>query len=149
MESRDIYDDTTYEEVLARIDRLTADTRPRWGKLSAAQMCAHCAEIAEVAAGKPLEGTPWIAQLFRGMIRKMVVGDKPYPRSSRTHPQYVVADDRDFEEERARLRSILARLKAAGPNDGVEHPLFGPMSADEKGWVGYKHLDHHLNQFGV
>ena len=150
MPRHDFYDDATYEGLVARIEQLTAETAPQWGKMNAAQMCAHCAEIAEVAGGeKALEGTPWLVRLFSGLIRKMVLSGKPYPRSSKTHPQYIMADAHEFAEEKARLLSVLASLKAAGSDDGVEHPLFGSMSAAEKGWAGYKHLDHHLSQFGV
>ena len=55
----------------------------------------------------------------------------------------------DFAQQKERLLAVLTRLKEAGPDDGVRHPLFGEMTAAEKGWAGYKHLDHHLRQFGV
>ena len=118
--------------------------------MDAGQMCAHCAEIAEVAEGsRPLVGTPWVVRLLGGWIRRAVVSDKPFPRGSRTHPQYVIASPVDFDEQRERLLAVMKRMKQAGPDDGVEHPIFGAMTPQEKGWVAYKHLDHHLRQFGV
>ena len=116
--------------------------------MSAAQMLAHCAEIIEVANGKPLENTPLMARLFKGMIRKMVVGDEPYPKNTRTHPQYKQTAERDFETEKTRILGALSQFKEG---EGVprEHPLFGAMRVEERGWSMYKHLDHHLTQFGV
>ncbi len=76
-------------EALERIDGLSPDTQPQWGVMSAGQMLSHCAEIQEVSNGKALEGTPFIVRLLGGFIRKMVVNDKPYPRSTKTHPQYL------------------------------------------------------------
>src|SRR3970040_1883839 len=55
----------TYEACLARIERLAPDTPPRWGRMSVAQMLAHCAEVQQVMNGKPLEGTPWLLRLPR------------------------------------------------------------------------------------
>lgn len=145
---KSLYADDVYQLSLARIDELAPQTPPEWGNMSAAQMLAHCAEILEVANGKPLENTPLLANIFKGLIRTMVVSEKPYPKNTRTHPQYRQTAERDFETEKQRLLGALTQLKE---EEGLskEHPLFGAMSAGEKGWSMYKHLDHHLSQFGV
>jgi hypothetical protein len=116
--------------------------------MTVAQMLAHCAEIQEVANGKDLKGTPVIVRLFGPLIRRMVVSDKPYPRSTRTHPQYLQVEERDFEMEKLRLVAALDSFVDAGPR-ASRHPIFGRMTAEERGWSSYKHLDHHLTQFGV
>ncbi len=144
-----LYDDDVYGKSLQRIDALTADTQPQWGVMSVGQMLSHCAEIQEVSNGKALEGTPFIVRLLGGFIRKMVVSDKPYPRSTRTHPQYLQTTAKDFAAEKARLLAALEAFRAAEPGPATRHALFGELSHDEKGWMCYKHLDHHLTQFGV
>lgn len=144
-----LYSPGTYQESLDRIEKLTADSQPQWGKMSVAQMLSHCAEIQEVTNGKELKNIPFVARLFKGMIRKMVVGDKPFPKSSRTHPQYVETSDRDFEAEKRRLLGALEVFVNREEREMPPHPLFGKMSTEEKGWAMYKHLDHHLSQFGV
>ena len=74
----------------------------------------------------------------------------PFPKGAPTavelKPNAVVT----FDEERALLVSLLEQI-GAGPQDatGPAHPLFGPMSWREWGVVTYKHVDHHLKQFGV
>lgn len=111
-------------------------------------MLAHCAEVQDVANGKPLVGTPWFVRLLAPFIRRTVVSENPYPKGLRTHPQYVQAAVRDFETERARLLVALEGFRAARHSPG-SHPLFGDMTEAERGWASYKHLDHHLRQFGV
>ena len=151
MERMDFYDDATYEALIGRIARLTSDAVPDWGTMSGAQMCAHCAEVAEVAGGKPLLGTPWYIRLMGGLIKRMVLSEKPYPRGAKTHPQFEIGTDVGFEEQKSRLLEVLEAMHSAGRAQAgaSRHPIFGAMTADEHGWLTYKHLDHHLTQFGV
>ena len=143
-----MYDDAVFEEVLKRLSRLTPDSQPEWGEMMVAQMLAHCAEIADVSSGKPLNGTPFIIKLIGGLIKKKVVSDEPYKRNIRTHPQYVMSKPEDFESQRNRFIDSLRTMRALGTVPS-KHPIFGMMTADEKGWTMYKHTDHHLTQFGV
>ena len=151
MERRDFYDAGTYEALLGRIAQLTPDAVAAWGKMTVGQVCAHCAEVAEVADGKALVGTPWFLRLLGPWIKKMVLRDKPFPRGVKTHPQYEMEAAADFEEQRERLLGVLDAMHSAGRAraGATRHPIFGEMTADEHGWLTYKHLDHHLTQFGV
>ena len=148
MEKKLLYDQEVFDQSLERIAKLTPETKPEWGEMDAAQMMAHCAEIINVSNGKPLLDTPWLAKLFKGMIKKMVVGPKPYPRSTKTHPQYLQKSPKNFEEEKQHLLNALEELKQL-ENTSVIHPLFGSLTKEENGWAMYKHLDHHLTQFGI
>jgi hypothetical protein len=141
-------DDDTHAAVVARIESLTPDARAAWGKMDVGQMLAHCAEVLEVINGKALTGTPWFFKLIGPLIKRVVTNDAPYRKNSPTHQQYVMTGPKDFERERARLLAALKALHASGPRD-VRHPIFGRMTADEVGWAAYKHLNHHLQQFGV
>ena len=149
---RSLYDPAVYQDCLDRLNGLTPDSRPHWGTMTVAQMLAHCAEIQEVANGKPLRHGVFmglVARLIRGMVRKLVLSADPFPKSTRTHPQYVPDGDRDFEQEKRRLLTALDTFKVMDPADVPAHPIMGPMSPEERGWAAYKHLDHHLTQFGV
>ncbi len=148
LSKRSLYSDDLYQDCLSRVEKLTPETQPQWGGMSAAQMLAHCADILDVSNGKELKNTPLVARLFKGMIRKMVVSEKPYPKGARTHPQYEQTAERDFETEKDRLLTAMAEFKSQR-GVSIVHPLFGTMTVEEKGWSGFKHLDHHLGQFGV
>jgi len=148
MEKKSIFDDSNYAEIVARIESLTPEARAEWGSMNVAQMLAHCAEVQEVGNGKSLAGTPFIVKMMKGFIRKMVLGDKPYRHEAKTHPQYVMTDPKNFEEQKTRLINALDKLSDDGPVPKT-HPIFGEMTGEERGWVSYKHLDHHLVQFGA
>ena len=148
---RSLFSPEVYQDCLNRIERLAPETTPEWGSMTAAQMLSHCAEIQDVSNGKELKNTPILIKLLKGMVRNMVVGEKPFPKNSKTHPQYKQTSDRNFETEKERLLHALEVFVNADKERAVQqiHPLFGEMTAEEKGWSMYKHLNHHLTQFGV
>lgn len=149
---KSLYDSAVYDNIVARINNLSAESKPQWGRMSVGQMLAHCAEIGEVFTGdKALLNTPFIAKLFKGLIRKGVLNETPYKRSLQTHPQYKVTADKSFDRERSRLLANLAAFHSEDQDAAAQrvHPLFGTMTPAERGWAVYKHLDHHLTQFGV
>ena len=148
MAKKSLFDDAVYREVTDRINQLEPGIQPEWGKMSVGQMLAHCAEVVEVANGKELEGTPFYVKLLGPLIKRMIVSEKPFPKKGKTHPQYEVHDSMDFHAQKERLVHAIDELRSGGPAPR-EHPLMGHMTAEEVGWGNYKHLDHHLRQFGV
>lgn len=152
MHRKNLLVDADYKECINRINQLTRDTQPLWGKMNITQMFAHCTEVQNVMSGKKeLSDTPLFAKMIKGFIRKGVLGDKPFPQDLRTHPQYIIENCGPFEEERERLQEALGTLRnlTEAERRQINHPLFGEMTDEELGWGSYKHLDHHLNQFGV
>jgi len=147
---KNLLDRDVQEEIETRLAALSAVTPAKWGRMSVAQMLAHCAEVQDVANGKDLSHTPFVIRLFASFIKRAVTSMKPYPTGVRTHPQYVVDQDVDFDDARARLLSaIRAMTGKLDKTTEIHHPLFGRMTREEAGWAMYKHLDHHLRQFGV
>jgi len=73
-----------------------------------------------------------------------------FPKGAPTAPELHPGLAASFEEERAELLALLDRI-GTGPRDGTgpAHPLFGPLSWREWGATTYKHVDHHLKQFGA
>jgi Protein of unknown function (DUF1569) len=53
--------------------------------------------------------------------------------------------------ERERLRGLVDRFCQAGAPGCTSHPhsFFGHLTPEEWAILTYKHLDHHLRQFGV
>ena len=77
--------------------------------------------------------------------------DETFKKNLPTDPSFVVKDERDFSKEQQKLQILINRFAQADPNavSAKKHPFFGKMTSDEWGNLGYKHLDHHLKQFGV
>ena len=149
---KNIFDPAVTEELTQRIGALTPETRPLWGKMNAAQVMAHLSVSYEMLYEDrhPKPG-PALRFFLRAFVKRAVVGEKPYPRSTRTAPAFVIADERDFEKERARLLGFIERTRALGPEhfEGHESLSFGLLTTAEWNNLFYKHLDHHLTQFGV
>jgi len=141
------------DEVQRRLAELRPESERHWGKMSAAQMLAHCSAAMEMATGDVV-GTPapLAMRVLARAIKPMVLkGDAPMRRDSPTVKELIVTDDRDFGAEQERLRGLIARFAAGGPAGCTRHPhsFFGRLTPEEWGVLVYKHLDHHLRQFGV
>jgi LPS sulfotransferase NodH len=72
-------------------------------------------------------------------------------RNAPTAKSLVVADERDLGKECQRLSTLVERFAAGGPQGCTKHPhtFFGRMTPEEWAKLMYKHVDHHLRQFGV
>lgn len=149
---KNLFEVSDRREILDRLGKLQAGATRQWGKMDVAQMCAHCAAATEVAAGDVTKRQALIGKVLGPFVKgSFVAGDKPLSKNSPTDPTFVVSDARDFAREKARLLAVTKRFCDAGPAaaDGRVHSFFGPMKGDEWGVLMWKHLDHHLRQFGA
>ena len=147
-----LFDRTLADELKARANRLDANSQAQWGKMTAAQAAAHCADALEVASGDRNPPRMLIGRLIGWLIKPMAVGDdKPMKRNSPTTPDLVIQDARSLPQERARLCEQIDRFHSAGPVGCTKHPhpFFGAMTPAEWANLHYKHVDHHLRQFGA
>ena len=149
---KDLFDAARVEEVKQRIARLRPDSERQWGKMNAPQALAHCSRGFELASGDMRPPRVLIGRIIGPIIKpKVFENDEPLRRNSPTVKGLVTQDDRDLAEERARLYGVIDRFVAAGPKGCTTHPhtFFGPLTPEQWAILMYKHLDHHLRQFGV
>ena len=147
-----LFDHAEADVAIRRIEALTPDSTPLWGKMSVAQMLAHCIVAYDmVYTGQFPRPNPLLRWVLRTMVKDKVVGLAPYPRNTPTAPAFRIKDERDFSKERARLIAYVRRVASDGASalEGRESPSFGPLTAAEWNVLFSKHLDHHLSQFGV
>ncbi|MCC6408069.1 MAG: DUF1569 domain-containing protein [Planctomycetes bacterium] len=151
MSSKSLFVAADRQEMLARLSRLSASTKPQWGKMDAAQMCAHCQVALKVALGELELKRGLLGILFGGFARRQLLSDKPWGRNLPTAPEFRVTDRRDFAREHAALAELARRFGEGGPAKLTQkpHPFFGKLSADEWSTLQWRHLDHHFRQFGV
>jgi hypothetical protein len=149
---KNVFNQTDAAELINRINQLRPDTERRWGKMTVAQMLAHCNVSYEMVYENihPRPGA-FMKFILKNLVKQKVVGEKPFPKSSRTAPQFIIKDEKNFEQERDRLVNYITRTQQLGEAhfDGKESHSFGPLSKGEWNNMFYKHLDHHLTQFGV
>lgn len=137
-------------EIIERLGKVQSTTQPQWGRMNAAQMMAHCQAPFEVFFGGLKLKRGIVSYLFGRMAKRKLFSDKPWPKGLPTAKEFVVADQREFEKERDQLVSLIRRFSAEGAAlpESV-HPFFGKMTTEEWALLAYKHLDHHLQQFGA
>jgi hypothetical protein len=139
-------------EIIGRINSLSANTQPNWGKMSVAQMLAHCCVTYEmVFEDKYPKPNFFVGFMLKTFLKSTVVSEKPYSQNGGTAPQFVIKETKDFEVEKARLIGFIEKTQQLGENhfDGKESHSFGNLSKTEWNNMFYKHLNHHLTQFGV
>ena len=149
---KNLFDAARVEEVKQRIGWLRPDSQRQWGKMNAPQAVEHCSRGLELALGDLRPPRVLIGRILGPIIKpKVFVNDEPLRRNSPTVKGLVIQDDRDLAKERACLYGVIDRFVAAGPKGCTTHPhsFFGRLTAEEWAILMYKHLDHHLRQFGA
>jgi hypothetical protein len=145
-----IWDPTVRARVAERAGKLTADSKPLWGKFTVAGMLAHLNDSYRMALGElivpsknlPLRFTP---------IKQLVIYVLPFPKGAPTAPELLArCDGASLADEQQTLLKMLDRLAMVKRGDALqEHPAFGVLSYDTFGVQIARHTDHHLKQFGV
>ena len=146
-----LFDPAGLGAMLARLDRLRPDATRQWGRMSAAQMLAHCQQPLRVALGDLLLKRSVIGWLFGRMAKKKLLAPEPWKPGLPTAPEFKITDARDFDREKAGLAALVQRFGTTGPAGltRLPHPFFGPLSTEEWQALQWRHLDHHFRQFGV
>ena len=147
---RTLFDPDTRSSVHDRIDRLKPESERRWGKMHAPQMVCHVADQLRVALGDiETESSPGVLR-FKP-LRQVMVFWMPWPKGRiETAPEMLTTAPSDWRHDIAELHGLIDKCGARDPDDEWStHPLFGPLSGQEWGALSYKHLDYHLQQFGV
>ena len=138
---------TDLRTIVARLDRLTEQMPPKWGRFTAPKMLAHMGDACRMALGDLPVAPKKVPLISRFPFKHLVLYVLPLPKNSPTAREIIARAPEPFEVERTQLKVLIARLD--GNTGRQPHPLFGPLTPDEWGVLGYKHLDHHLRQFGV
>jgi hypothetical protein len=137
-----------YQSIGDRLGRIGQDAKPAWGKMNAAQMMWHCAVAVQNALGeKPATGTA-PGFLKWPPVRWLIIHAFPLPKNSPTAPEFVAPEGADFLKAKADLVGALKRFHER-PGEFAPSPAFGNLSREDYGALVYKHVDHHLRQFGA
>lgn len=145
--------DPTQAQVLRhRLEVLSPSAGRRWGKMEVTAMLCHVGDALEQALGRhPMPDQSSL--LFRTVV-KWVVLHLPMPKGAPTAPAMEAGKggscSDDFEAAKARVLALLAdTLAYPEGKDFVPHPAFGPLTRKQRGVLTWKHIDHHLRQFGA
>jgi hypothetical protein len=147
-----VFDPSTMEDLKRRLASLAPDSPAQWGKMTLPQMLAHNSVGLQMVTGEVKPPRIFIGRLIGPIICHYALrDDEPMRHNSPTAPALLVQDVRDFATEHKRFTTLLNQFAEAGPAACTTHPhaFFGKLTPDQWGVLVYKHLDHHLRQFGA
>lgn len=137
------------KQFFERIDKLTLEHQPLFGKMNVNQMICHCADFFRMAKGskKAME----YGQVDPNEIISLAKSGKSAPapkgfgqvEGDGTKPTRLENDKKILKEY------IREFSKLSDQYNYAEHPYFGQLN--KKRWTGLAiyHLNHHLRQFQV
>lgn len=147
-----LFEASAAQEVKQRLNSLSPQSDRLWGSMNAAQAVAHCSAGMDMAFGDIQPPRLLLGRIIGAIVKPMALGnDEHMGRNTPTAKALVVQDERDLEFERSRLCGLIDRFVTAGPAACTTHPhsFFGRLTPQEWAILAYKHLDHHLRQFGA
>lgn len=146
-----LFDQSDVARILERIEKLTENSRRQWGKMNVAQMLAHCNVSIETAMGLNVIDRVFIGRIIGPLMKPSVLGKKPFAKNSPTDKSYIFTGERVFEEEKSKTIATINKFFEGGPAQCTSHPhpFFGKFTPEQWAVFQWKHLDHHLRQFGV
>ena len=136
-------------ELLDRLERLRPEANRRWGTMTAPQMLAHLADWMLMASGE-IKTEPIKRVLQYPSLKQLAIYWLPFPKGVQTSPELLGRTPLEWSIEHASVRQRVQSfenlyLKTRWP----EHPVFGKMTPKAWGVFAYRHMDHHLRQFGI
>ena len=146
---RTMWDGDAQRELCDRVARLAPDRKAAWGRMSAPQMVCHLSESLKMALGE-LKVAPKNVPFRYPPLKQILVYIAPFPKNVPTAPELLVRLPSDWNADVADLRSLVERFAARrGAGQWPDHPAFGRLSERAWGVLVYRHMDHHLRQFGA
>lgn len=141
------------DELKQRISMLTVDKDARWGAMNATQMLKHCRLVLEIPLGKIEVPEPPKIVRYIGVVTKMEmkIFKNGIPRNMPTFAELRPGECAGFRTEMVKLLHTIDEYCALAAAEKLPeiHPLFGKMQPKDWGFLEYKHLHHHLKQFGL
>jgi len=148
---KSIYNADDNQEIIARINKLTPESKAQWGKMNAAQMLSHCQAPMDIAFGDLNLKANFFMQLLGKMIKSKMLKSAEFKKNSPTAPAFIRNHECDFEQSKKDLIARINKFSEQGERaiKNTKHPFFGEMTLQEWDFLQSMHLDHHMRQFGV
>ncbi len=146
-----LFDPGVNQEILSRIGKLSPTSKPGWGKMTVVQMLAHLNLSLQVNFVKIELKRGLLGIFFRGISRRILLGEKPFPKNLPTDKKLLSKHPADFTTEKKTVETMLRMYVDKGPEVLSKNPhnILGKITPQESAFISYKHFDHHLRQFGV
>jgi hypothetical protein len=145
-----MWEEARQREIRERVARLSRESRGAWGRMSAPQMVCHLADSLKMALGD-LPVTPKKVPIRFPPLKQLIVYVAPFPKGVPTAPELIARPPAAWQADVAELQALVDRFVARGRQAAPwpDHPAFGKLSQRAWGVLVYRHMDHHLRQFGA
>ena len=144
-----IFNKTDNQDVISRIEKLTPNTPAIWGKMTVDQMLKHINEAMLVAFGEN-EVKVNLLMRFLGRVMKNKVFNSDFKKNSPTAKEFIFTEKYDFDASKNELVKNFSRFAEGHQSIKLtNHPFWGKMTSEDWDKLMWKHMDHHLKQFGV
>ncbi len=145
-----LHDDSDRRAIIARIDRLGPASERRWGRMERSALLPHLADQLRMALGD----VPVVrarGPLRFALARYLVIHVLPWPRGRAKAPaEAFTTGATTWDADRAALLDLIDRFASRPAGELAPlNPVFGRLTGRDWGVLSYRHLDHHLRQFGV
>ncbi len=141
------------QDVKRRLGALQPDGTAKWGRMSAHQTVCHLSDAFRLVFGE--RPTELRGNLFMKTVAR-VVGltlPVPWPKGVPTAPEvdqeHGGSAPTEFQADVHDLQALIDRFVEMNGRKMAGHPFFGILTRGEWGRWGFRHMDHHLRQFGV
>lgn len=141
------------DELINRLSNLSRNHVPRWGKMNAHQVVVHMADPLRAAlADRPVPLNPGIFNKWP--INKLFSQYLPWPKGAPTAPEFIQGMKGsipvEFEKDKQELILLIHRFSRHqnSPPFPIQ-PTFGKLNNREWARLMWRHINHHLTQFGL
>ena len=144
------------DKFLPAIEGLSVSRIGKWGKMNGQQMVEHLTTIFNNSSGKmvlPLLSAPEHMERLRAFL----YSDKDFRENTKA-PEAIFPEE-PLPVVNETMQESVSELKAAvdgftnhftaTPGVKTTHPVFGELNFEEWVLLHYKHVTHHLRQFGL
>lgn len=143
-----VFDKTTRDELIARVNLLNENSTAQWGKMNIYQMLKHCTLAEEMYLGKKAHKRMFLGRILgKFALNQLMKDEKPMGRNAPTSANFIVKENSGNVTSQKEQWIKLLEAYADYPNHEFMHWFFGKMTKDQVGYLVYKHADHHLRQF--
>jgi len=106
-----------------------------------------CVVFRELRNGKFLKRNFFLS-LIGPLFKKQLFNEQHFKHSLPTDKSFIITNPQEFEKEKQNLIDMVNSFSESSMS-GEAHPFFGKLTKEEWSKGTWKHLDHHLQQFGV
>jgi hypothetical protein len=146
---KSIWEKEARQEIHDRIGRLAWDNRAQWGKFTAPRMVCHLADSLKMAMGDLPVASKHLPIRY-APLKQLIIYVAPFPKGAPTAPELLAREPKTWAHDVEDVQALLARAGSTRTTGSwPEHPAFGKLSRRAWGVLIYRHMDHHLKQFGA